>query len=217
MGELIRCNGISMVFNPGNIRAVNNVTLTFSDGINIITGKSGSGKTTLLNILGGIRKPSRGEVFYDGLDLYKEADLDDIRQRHFGFVFQSYNLIRELSVRDNILLPLYIQKKKSTEKFDELVEKLGLQNLLNKLPETLSGGEQQRAGIARALITKPRIIFADEPTGNLDEENRNNVMKLFIDSCRENAASLIMVTHENDFLSFADNHYIMVDGEIAKE
>lgn len=215
--ELISCSGINMTYMGGKVSAVRNVTFSLNEGITVITGKSGSGKTTLLNILGGLREPSSGEVIYDKLNLYKEADLDDIRQHHFGFVFQAYNLIRELNVEDNILLPLYIQKKNNREKFEELVDKLELQSKLKQLPETLSGGEQQRVAIARALITDPRIIFADEPTGNLDEGNKIKVIELFIRACRENGASLIMVTHDTDIKKYADYLYYMKDGQIFRE
>ena len=180
-------------------------------------GKSGSGKSTLLHILGGLETPSDGKVYYDGLDLYKEADMADLRRTHFGFIFQAYNLIPEINVRDNILLPSYIAGKKQKERFEELVDTLDIRAKLTQMPETLSGGEQQRVAIARALINSPRIIFADEPTGNLDAQNKEAVMEMLADSCRKYGATLIMVTHDSDQLKYAEHSYLMVDGVITKQ
>lgn len=142
--------------------------------------------------------------------------MEDIRKFHFGFIFQAYNLIPELNVKDNIMMPNYIAKKKDTKRFMELVERLGLERQIKQMPETLSGGEQQRAAIARALMNRPRIIFAEEPTGNLDEENKKNVMKLLAETVRENDATLIMVTHESDHLKYVDWNYYMRDGVITR-
>ncbi len=213
---LISCEYISKTFPKGNVQAVKGANLEFEKGIHIIMGKSGSGKSTLLNILGGLEKPTSGKVIYDGLDLYKEADMEDIRKFHFGFIFQAYNLIPEINVKDNIMMPNYIAKKKDRKRFSELVERLGLERQIKQMPETLSGGEQQRAAIARALMNRPKIIFADEPTGNLDEENKEIVMRLLAETVRENDATLIMVTHESDHLRYADWNYYMRDGIIEK-
>lgn len=217
MSEIIRCEYIYKTFSPGDVQAVKNVSMNISKGIHIIMGKSGSGKSTLLHILSGLEKPSRGNVYYEGLDMYKEADLDDLRRNHFGFVFQSYNLIPEINVRDNILMPSYIAKRKEIKRYEMLIEKLDLTKKIKQLPETLSGGEQQRVAIARALINSPKVVFADEPTGNLDEYNKNKVMELLVESCRENDATLLMVTHDADQLKYADYSYLMKDGEIINE
>lgn len=211
---VISCEYISKTFPKGNVQAVKGANLEFEKGIHIIMGKSGSGKSTLLNMLGGLEKPTNGKVIYDGLDLYKDADMEDIRKFHFGFIFQAYNLIPEINVKDNIMMPNYIAKRRDTGRFKELVERLGLERQIKQMPETLSGGEQQRAAIARALMNRPKIIFADEPTGNLDEENKENVMKLLAETVRENDATLIMVTHESDHLRYADWNYYMRDGII---
>ena len=211
---VISCEYISKTFPKGNVQAVKGANLEFEKGIHIIMGKSGSGKSTLLNMLGGLEKPTNGKVIYDGLDLYKDADMEDIRKFHFGFVFQAYNLIPEINVKDNIMMPNYIAKRRDTGRFKELVERLGLERQIKQMPETLSGGEQQRAAIARALMNRPKIIFADEPTGNLDEENKEKVMKLLAETVRENDATLIMVTHESDHLRYADWNYYMRDGII---
>jgi len=155
-------------------------------------------------------------VFYNGEDVYEQAEMDVLRREHFGFIFQAYNLISEVSVKDNILMPAYISGKKTGGRFDELVDTLGIRSRLEQRPETLSGGEQQRSAIARALINSPRIVFADEPTGNLDEENKEVVMKMLVENCKKYGATLIMVTHDKDQLKFADQSYTMKDGVVIK-
>ena len=202
---------------PGNVQAVKEANLVFEPGAHIIMGKSGSGKSTLLHILGGLEKPTQGKVYYEGDEIYTEADMEKLRQRDFGFIFQAYNLIPEINVRDNILMPAYIAGEKREERFRELVEALGIERKLKQMPETLSGGEQQRVAIARALINSPRIIFADEPTGNLDEENKESVMQMLAESCQKYGATLIMVTHDSDQLRYAEHSYFMKDGVIQKE
>ncbi|MBR3295601.1 MAG: ABC transporter ATP-binding protein, partial [Clostridia bacterium] len=182
---ILRCEHVSKTFPQGNVQAVKDADLEFNEGIHIIMGKSGSGKSTLLHILGSLERPSSGKVFYLDYDLYKYADLEDIRKNHFGFIFQAYNLIPEVNVKDNIMMPNYISGRRNRERFESLVERLGLTKQLKQMPETLSGGEQQRAAIARALMNEPKVIFADEPTGNLDEENKDRVMELLAESCRE--------------------------------
>ena len=217
MAAILQCEHVSKTFLPGNVQAVKGATLSFEAGTHIIMGKSGSGKSTLLHILGGLEKPSEGRVLYEGEDIYRDLDMEALRREHFGFIFQAYNLIPEINVRDNILMPAYIAGKKQRERFDELVDALDIRNKLKQMPETLSGGEQQRVAIARALINSPRIIFADEPTGNLDEENREAVMEMLAESCRRYGATLIMVTHDSDQLKYAEHSYYMKDGVIQKQ
>lgn len=217
MAAILQCEHVSKTFLPGNVQAVKGATLSFEAGTHIIMGKSGSGKSTLLHILGGLEKPTEGKVLYEGEDIYRELDMEALRREHFGFIFQAYNLIPEINVRDNILMPAYIAGKKQRERFDELVDALDIRNKLKQMPETLSGGEQQRVAIARALINSPRIIFADEPTGNLDEENRETVMEMLAESCRRYGATLIMVTHDSDQLKYAEHSYYMKDGVIQKQ
>ena len=217
MAAILQCEHVSKTFLPGNVQAVKGATLSFEAGTHIIMGKSGSGKSTLLHILGGLEKPSEGRVLYEGEDIYRTLDMEALRREHFGFIFQAYNLIPEINVRDNILMPAYIAGKKQRERFDELVDALDIRNKLKQMPETLSGGEQQRVAIARALINSPRIIFADEPTGNLDEENRETVMEMLAESCRRYGATLIMVTHDSDQLKYAEHSYYMKDGVIQKQ
>lgn len=217
MEGILRCEHVSKTFMPGNVQAVKEANLVFEPGAHIIMGKSGSGKSTLLHILGGLEKPTQGKVYYEGDEIYTEADMEKLRQRDFGFIFQAYNLIPEINVRDNILMPAYIAGEKREERFQELVEALGIERKLAQMPETLSGGEQQRVAIARALINSPRIIFADEPTGNLDEENKESVMQMLAESCQKYGATLIMVTHDSDQLRYAEHSYFMKDGVIQKE
>ena len=216
MAAILQCEHVSKTFLPGNVQAVKGATLSFEAGTHIIMGKSGSGKSTLLHILGGLEKPTEGKVLYEGEDIYRELDMEALRREHFGFIFQAYNLIPEINVRDNILMPAYIAGKKRQARLDELVDALDIRNKLKQMPETLSGGEQQRVAIARALINSPRIIFADEPTGNLDEENKEVVMEMLAESCRKYGATLIMVTHDSDQLSYAEHSYYMKDGVIQK-
>lgn len=217
MEGILRCEHVGKTFMPGNVQAVKEANLVFEPGAHIIMGKSGSGKSTLLHILGGLEKPTQGKVYYEGDEIYTEADMEKLRQRDFGFIFQAYNLIPEINVRDNILMPAYIAGEKREERFRELVEALGIERKLTQMPETLSGGEQQRVAIARALINSPRIIFADEPTGNLDEENKESVMQMLAESCQKYGAMLIMVTHDSDQLRYAEHSYFMKDGVIQKE
>lgn len=217
MAAILQCEHVSKTFLPGNVQAVKGATLSFEAGTHIIMGKSGSGKSTLLHILGGLEKPTEGKVLYEGEDIYRELDMEALRREHFGFIFQAYNLIPEINVRDNILMPAYIAGKKRQARLDELVDALDIRNKLKQMPETLSGGEQQRVAIARALINSPRIIFADEPTGNLDEENREAVMEMLAESCRRYGATLIMVTHDSDQLKYAEHSYYMKDGVIQKQ
>ena len=211
---ILRCTGLSKTYSQGHVQAVKDVSIDFERGIHIIMGKSGCGKSTLLHMLGTLEKPSSGGVFYHEVNVYKEASLEDLRQNHFGFIFQSYNLIPEINVRDNILMPAYIAKKHEMNRFNDLVEKLEIGKNLKQMPETLSGGEQQRVAIARALINGPDIIFADEPTGNLDEINKDIVMDLLVSSCKEFNSLLIMVTHDYDQLKYADYRHTMRDGRM---
>ena len=186
----------------------------------IIEGKSGSGKSTLLNILGGMEKPTSGQVYYDNCSIY---DLNDqgqakIRGEKFGFIFQSFQLIPELSVRENIALPLqFIDEKISLAAVDDIANKLGIHDQLDKKPAFLSGGQQQRVAIARALITSPQIIFADEPTGNLDETTSKVVVELLVELCQKNDTALVIVTHQKGLITLPHTLYKMKNGRLEQE
>ncbi|MEK5066104.1 ABC transporter ATP-binding protein [Cytobacillus sp. FSL R5-0596] len=166
--------------------------------ISIIEGKSGSGKSTLLSILGGMEQPTKGKVYYNNHSLYDLSDYEQskIRGEKFGFIFQSFQLIPELTAKENIELPLeFIGNNKSEWKVFELAEELGIKYQLDKKPPFLSGGEQQRVAIARALITSPEVIFADEPTGNLDENTSKVIVNLLTKLCLQQHVSLVVVTN----------------------
>ncbi|CEQ03530.1 ABC transporter ATP-binding protein [[Clostridium] sordellii] len=196
------------------------------DGINIeiepnkftaIIGPSGSGKSTLLHCMAGLDKPSSGNVYLDDIDIYTMGDdkLSKLRREEFGFIFQSYNLIPVINVYDNIVLPVAIDKKKEDRDYiDDLINKLGISNQVNKFPNELSGGQQQRVAIARALSNKPSIIFADEPTGNLDSKTTDEVMDILKMCVTEFNQTLVMITHNEDIANMADRVITIKDGKV---
>lgn len=216
---MLKCINCTKVFKQGDseIIAVKSASVSFSWGINFIVGKSGSGKSTFLHMLAGLEKPSSGLVYWNGIELYaSDASTTEIRKKNFGFIFQSNNLVEELSVRDNILLPYYLGATKSKKNFDELTQILGINHLLHKLPQCLSGGEQQRVAIARAMIHDPAVIFADEPTGSLDEANGIIVMELLQRVVNEKKTILIIVSHDLDLLKYSDTTYVMKESSIGE-
>ncbi len=187
----------------------------------VITGKSGSGKSTLLHLLSGLETPSSGTVLYDGIDISKMTDSRKaaFRNKEMGFIFQSYNLQPFLTVHDNIIIPalFYGKCKKETEKrIKRLLEILDLSEKSNHYPSELSGGQCQRVAIARALINNPRIIFADEPTGNLDSINTAHIIKLLRIINQTFGTTIILVTHENEIAKVATRHIAISDGEIVQ-
>lgn len=196
------------------------------DGINIeiepnkftaIIGPSGSGKSTLLHCMAGLDKPSLGNVYLDDIDIYTMGDdkLSKLRREEFGFIFQSYNLIPVVNVYDNIVLPVAIDKKKEDRDYIyALINKLGISNQVNKFPNELSGGQQQRVAIARALSNKPSVIFADEPTGNLDSKTTDEVMDILKMCVKEFNQTLVMITHNEDIANMADRVITIKDGKV---
>ena len=196
------------------------------DGINIeiepnkftaIIGPSGSGKSTLLHCMAGLDKPSSGNIYLDDIDIYTMGDdkLSKLRREEFGFIFQSYNLIPVINVYDNIVLPVAIDKKKEDGDYiDDLINKLGISNQVNKFPNELSGGQQQRVAIARALSNKPSVIFADEPTGNLDSKTTDEVMDILKMCVKEFKQTLVMITHNEDIANMADRVITIKDGKV---
>jgi len=179
-----------------------------------ITGKSGSGKSTLLHIMSAFLSPEEGEVFYKNKNIYslKERDLINIRRYEFGIIFQFHYLFNTFSALENIEAAAILANKKIDF---NLIKRLDIEDVLHQNIQTLSGGQQQRVSIARVLSKKPKIIFADEPTGNLDRENANEVMKILSEYCEENSASLIVVTHDNELNSFFDRVYKLKDKRLA--
>ena len=196
------------------------------DGINIeiepnkftaIIGPSGSGKSTLLHCMAGLDKPSSGNIYLDDIDIYTMGDdkLSKLRREEFGFIFQSYNLIPVVNVYDNIVLPVAIDKKKEDRDYIyALINKLGISNQVNKFPNELSGGQQQRVAIARALSNKPSVIFADEPTGNLDSKTTDEVMDILKMCVKEFNQTLVMITHNEDIANMADRVITIKDGKV---
>lgn len=184
-----------------------------------LLGTSGSGKSTLLNMLAGLEKPTRGTIFVDGtkIDKLSEKDLAIFRQKNVGFVFQSYNLLPNLTAMDNVALPLAfkgINKVTRNKRAKTMLKKVGLGKRLKHKPTQMSGGQQQRVGIARAFVTKPQIIFADEPTGNLDSKTTIEVMEMMVKMARHNNQTLIIVTHDNEIAQYADRVFHIIDGNI---
>ncbi|MCQ4696811.1 ABC transporter ATP-binding protein [Paeniclostridium sordellii] len=196
------------------------------DGINIeiepnkftaIIGPSGSGKSTLLHCMAGLDKPSSGNIYLDDIDIYTMGDdkLSKLRREEFGFIFQSYNLIPVINVYDNIVLPVAIDKKKEDRDYIyALINKLGISNQVNKFPNELSGGQQQRVAIARALSNKPYVIFADEPTGNLDSKTTDEVMDILKMCVMDFKQTLVMITHNDDIGNMADRVITIKDGKV---
>jgi len=199
------------------VTAVNDVDLQIQRGkLIMVTGPSGSGKSTLLNILSGLDKPTEGKIIYNDEDIsgWDEERLAQFRQDHIGFIFQNWELIRTLTALENIESPLYPVKIKSKEirtRAISLLKQVGLWDKVDNYPDELSGGEQQRIGIARALVGKPRIIFADEPTGNLDVDNAASVMRL-LKSFTKRDTSILVVTHNEDLKRYADTSHKMSAG-----
>ncbi len=202
------------------VRALDGVNLTVAQGEFIaIVGASGCGKTTLLNMMGGLDRPASGEVIVDGVNLasLKEAQLAVFRRKKAGFIFQNYNLVPTLTVEENIYFPLDLDCSTPDRKYlREIIELLGLQDKLAVFPEQLSGGQKQRAAIARALAAKPSVILADEPTGNLDSKNGQNVAGLLKMTTEIWHRTLVMVTHNQELAQMADRVIRMQDGRITE-
>ncbi len=220
---LLSCDNISKTYESSRIRTkvLKQVNAKFKKGsINLIYGKSGSGKTTLLNILAGLDKASQGNVYYleKRYGSMSDSDLAKLRGINFGFVFQAYHLIPRINIEENILCPSYVNGKKyDKEYYQFLIKVLGIEMLVKKMPYELSGGEQQRAAIARAMLLKPKIIFADEPTGNLDTENTKTITELFQKLNEEYNTTFIIVTHEENMIEHCEQVIRLRDGEIVIE
>ena len=203
------------------VKAVDDISLEIECGkFTSIVGTSGSGKSTLLHCMAGLDKPTCGNVYLGENDIYTLSDdeLSKIRRQEFGFIFQSFNLIPVLNVYDNIILPIQLDgKKEDKEYIMAIVKKVGLEDQLKKFPNELSGGQQQRVAIARALSNKPAIIFADEPTGNLDSKTTEEVMSLLRSTVKDLNQTLLMITHDENIARQADRLITISDGKIISD
>ncbi|EFM64733.1 ABC transporter ATP-binding protein [Peptostreptococcus stomatis] len=203
------------------VKAVDGITLEIENGkFTAIIGTSGSGKSTLLHCMGGLDKPTEGEVILGNKNIYSlnDDELSKIRRQEFGFIFQSFNLIPVLNVYDNIILPIQLDgKKEDKEYIMNIIKKVGLEDQLKKFPNELSGGQQQRVAIARALSNKPTVIFADEPTGNLDSKTTKEVMNLLKSTVNDFNQTLVMITHDENIAKQADRVITISDGKIIKD
>ena len=199
------------------VRALDELSLGVQQGeIIVILGESGSGKSTLLNIMGGLDVLTSGEILLEGKPYtnFKDAEMSKLRRQKFGFIFQAYNLLPLLTIYENIIAPLLLDNKRVQRKdVEALSESLGIKEQLDKFPNQLSGGQQQRAAIVRALINHPKVIFADEPTGNLDKDTGEQVMSCLIDAVKKEGATLVMVTHNEKLTSYADRVIRMENGK----
>lgn len=205
--------------NENIVKAVDGVSLKIEDGkFTAIIGTSGSGKSTLLHCMAGLDKPTDGTVILDGKNIYdyNDEELSKIRRKKFGFIFQSFNLIPVINVYDNIILPILLDGSKPDEEYiNSIIKAVGLEEQIKKFPNELSGGQQQRVAIARALSNKPAIIFADEPTGNLDSKTTQDVMSLLKNTVKEFNRTLLMITHDQSIANSADRIITISDGKIV--
>ena len=201
------------------IRAVQNATFSVEEGEFVaIVGTSGSGKSTLLSMLGGLEKPTSGEVLLDGENLYAASDnrLSEIRNRQIGFVFQNYALLPVLTLRENIMIPQLIAGGGSKSYMEDLFDLLGLRDRLDHLPSEASGGQQQRAAVARALVNQPKILLADEPTGNLDKQSAADLIGLLLKTREKLGQTILLVTHDPDIAAKADRVLCMDGGRLIR-
>ncbi|MCH5317643.1 MAG: ABC transporter ATP-binding protein [Eubacterium sp.] len=221
--NIIECTNLTKEYLSGDsvVKAVDNVTVAFEQGeFCAITGPSGSGKSTFLHVLSSLENATSGYVTYGDQRLsdYNDNQLSILRRRRFGFVFQAYNLVQELTGYENILLPIMLDRKKPDENYlDKIIKMLGIEDRLEHLPSALSGGQQQRIAIARALANKPSILFADEPTGNLDGKSGREVLSLLKYAARELGITLILVTHDLHVAEQADRILTLEDGRIVND
>ncbi len=221
--EILRCNGIEKIFGKGEnqVTALNGINLSVEKGDFVaITGASGSGKSTLLHILGSVDKPTKGTVTIDGVDIsgLNATDSAIFRRRKVGLVYQFYNLIPTLTAEKNILMPMLLDRRTPDAKyFKAIVKTLGLEDKLECLPSQLSGGQQQRVAIARSLIYRPAILFADEPTGNLDQKNSKEIIDLLKLSNRNLKQTILLITHDEKIALEADRIVTIEDGKIVSD
>lgn len=218
--ELLRVEHLSKIYGQGQnqVKALDDVSLSVSNGEFVaIVGASGSGKSTLLHLIGGVDRPTSGKVYINDTDIFSMNDdeLAIFRRRQVGIIYQFYNLIPILNVQENIEIPLELDGRKADKKeMDEMLERLGLTQRRTHLPNELSGGQQQRTSIGRALITRPSLVLADEPTGNLDTKSSGEIMNLLKRSNHELDQTIIMITHNMELAKAADRIIMIEDGKI---
>ena len=219
--HLLEVNDLSKTYGKGEtaVQALKGATFSVPKGEFVaVVGESGSGKSTLLNLIGGLDTPTSGKVFIDGKDIFsmKDRNLTVFRRRSIGFVFQSFNLIPELTVEQNIMFPVLLDYQKPNQSYlEELLTILNLKERRNHLPSQLSGGQQQRVAIGRALITRPSLILADEPTGNLDTKNSSEVIALLKEASRKYEQTILMITHSKNIAQAADRILQVSDGMLT--
>ena len=225
MESIIKVKDLRKVYNLGveKVVALDNINLEIGRGqVCCILGTSGSGKSTLLNQLAGLEKPTRGAVYIgkNNISKFGEDRLAAFRQKNIGFIFQSYNLLSSYTALENVAMPLMfrgVPKRKRNTVAAQMLKEVGLGGRLTHRPSQMSGGQQQRVGIARAFVAKPKIIFADEPTGNLDTKTTIEVMAMMVRLCRENNQTLILVTHDSYLAQYADRIVTLIDGKIVSD
>jgi putative ABC transport system ATP-binding protein len=221
--KIVEADDLSRRFGEGEaaVDALTDVTVEFPGGrFNAIMGPSGSGKSTLMHILAGLDRPTGGTVRVAGVELTKlnDRELTQLRRDRIGFIFQTFNLLPVLSAEENILLPLSIAgRDPDAEWFDRLIDTVGIRDRLTHRPAELSGGQQQRVAVARALISRPTVVFADEPTGNLDSKASNDVLDLLRQAVDDFGQTVVMVTHDANAASFADRLLVLADGRIVHD
>ena len=221
--EVLKAEHISKIYGEGEneVRALDDVSFYIQQGEFVaIIGPSGSGKSTLLHVLGGVDRPTSGHVYLDGKDIYSQnaEQLAVFRRREVGLIYQFYNLIPVLDVEENITLPVLMDGRSvNEERLSELLNLLGLEGRRKSLPNQLSGGQQQRVSIGRALMNAPAIVLADEPTGNLDSRNSQEIMELLKASNRKYGQTLLMITHDENLALQADRIIVIEDGRIARD
>ena len=221
--KILECTSLTKEYISGEntVKAVDDISVSFDKGeFCAVTGPSGSGKSTLLHLLSSLEAPTEGDVIYNDVKLstYNDNQLSILRRRRFGFVFQAYNLVQELTGYENILLPVMLDGKKPDEEYlNKIIDILGIRDRLEHLPSALSGGQQQRIAIARALANKPSVLFADEPTGNLDGKSGREVLSLLKYTGKELGVTLILVTHDLHVAEQAERVITIEDGRIVSD
>ena len=222
MSSILKVEDLVKYYGEGEnqVRAVDHTSLQIERGkFTAIVGRSGSGKSTLLHLIGGLDRPDSGKVWIDGTDIYSRKDdkLAQFRRKKIGFIFQDFNLIPSLNVWENIVLPLGLDNRKvKPREVEDILKKIGLQDKKDAMPSALSGGQKQRTAIARALVTRPAIILADEPTGNLDSQTELEVMSLLKSCVSDFGQTLIMITHDETIAQMADEMIIIEDGKAVR-